>query len=142
MTTAAHEDESGNRPLTHVGLLIRKYANGRSTRQIERDNGLGNGQLSRYANPEWDASEMSLKVMNRFVTALGATMEEVSSAFAKDLEIPLEGRKLRRDEEELLDAYALVPNEYRGVVHRMIRAACEEVAAKQNTQATALPPRT
>lgn len=142
MTTAAQGDEPGNRPLTHVGTLIRKYANGRSIRQIERDNGLGSGRLSRYANPEWDASEMSLKVMNRFVTALGAPMEEVSAAFAKDLEIPLEGRKLRRDEEELLDAYALVPNEYRSVVFRMIKAACEEVAAQQHTQATSAPPRT
>jgi hypothetical protein len=142
MTTAAQGDEPGNRPLTHVGTLIRKYGNGRSIRQIERDNGLNNGQLSRYANPEWDGNEMSLPILNRFATALGAPMEEVSAAFAKDVEIPLEGRKLRRDEEELLDAYALVPNEYRSVVHRMIKAACEEVAAKQNTQATPIPPRT
>lgn len=147
MISAAHDihDESGKgdeptrEELTHVGQLLRRYGKGRSVRQIERDNDLSNGSLSRFANPDWDGNEMQLRVLHRFVDALGAPIEEVSAAFARDIEIPLEGRKLSREEEELLDDFAAVPPAYRAVVRRMIKAAGEEFTTREERSETSSP---
>ena len=72
---------------THVQLLVEKYCDGRSIREIERANDIKQGRLSYYVNPAWLESTKRIpkpEVFVLFATALGAPPDEVSQAFIKD----------------------------------------------------------
>ncbi|SDL00384.1 hypothetical protein SAMN04488074_108219 [Lentzea albidocapillata subsp. violacea] len=103
-TDAPGKDSSGDRE-THIGRLVKKYAGGRSVRSIERDNNLPHDSLSRYVRGKWDHRNLSLDAMERLAAALGASIDEVSEAFALDSEFPLQGRPLKIEEANLLDFY-------------------------------------
>jgi hypothetical protein len=113
----------------HVAALVEKYAGGRSVRQIEADNGLKQGSLSHYVNPNHEATTLRLDVLQRFERALGAPLEEVSAAFARDYEIPLSsGPQLEPDEAELLDDYRAIPAASRPFLRKMVALARAELA--------------
>ncbi|MBP2320460.1 hypothetical protein JOF56_000845 [Kibdelosporangium banguiense] len=112
----------------HVAALVEKYGAGRSVRQIEADNNLKQGALSHYVNPNHEATTLRLDVLQRFEKALGAPLEEVSAAFARDYEIPLSGPQLDPDEVELLDDYRAVPPEFRACLRKMVAVARTELA--------------
>lgn len=123
----------------HVAALVEKYGDGRSVRQIETDNGLKSGALSHYVNPNHEATTLRLDVLQRFEKALGAPLEEVSAAFARDYEIPLSGPQLEPDELQLLDDYRAVPPEFRAYVRKMVAVARTELADKGGERAALSP---
>lgn len=69
---------------SNVELLVAKYANGRSVKEIERQNGLAVGALGNVLRPSRGKTLPQLRVMQRFAEALNAPMSEVSTAFVKD----------------------------------------------------------
>lgn len=136
MATSEHHSETSDGRETHVGRLIRKYANGRSLREIERQHGLSNYYLARYTRSDWDRRQLNLGVIDRFVTALGAPIEEVTEAFALDMELPLKGRALALDEVDLLDCFAACSTEGRDALMAMARVLREKLPANPRTSAT------
>lgn len=113
-------DNTGSRE-THIGRLVRKYAGGRSIRSIERDNNLPHDSLSRYVRGKWDHRSLNLDVMERLAAALGASIDEVSEAFALDSEFPVHGRPLKVEEANLLDFYNELTPEGRIVLLAMAK---------------------
>lgn len=69
---------------SNVELLVAKYANGRSVKEIERQNELTAGALANFLKPSRGKGLPQLRVMQRFAAALDASMAEVSTAFVKD----------------------------------------------------------
>ena len=72
---------------THLAKLVLRHAGGRSIKEIERANGLNEGALGYYLKPSSPGRKHlvpRLDVMERFATALGASLDEVSQAFVRD----------------------------------------------------------
>lgn len=88
---------------SHVELLVARYANGRSVKEIERQNGLAVGSLGNFLRPSRGKGLPQLRVMQRFAAALNAPMSEVSEAFVRDA--GLGGFDYTEDEQDLIRRY-------------------------------------
>lgn len=115
----------------HVAALVARYCGNRSIRQIEADNGLKQGRLQHYLSPNYTATTtVRLDAIELVKQVTGATIEEVSRAFALDSDIPITGLELEPDELELLDNYRALSPSLQQAVLRMIttcRAECGAV---------------
>ena len=72
---------------THLQRLVKRYANGRTIKQLEREARLKEGALGNYLRPakrDPGSKIPSAEVMIRFAGALDAPLEEVSQAFIQD----------------------------------------------------------
>lgn len=70
--------------ISHVDALIERYARGRSIKQIERENNLPEGALSRTLRPSQRGKFPRYETQKRFADALSAPLDEVSEAFGRD----------------------------------------------------------
>lgn len=113
--------DSGLEHTNHVAALIRAYAGPRGLSRVERTAGFKDGYLRNYTKPSATPARIpTLEVLKRLAGALGATLEEVSKAFAADMRLPL------------YDDHAFTEDEYRLVVcFRSLPPAAQQSLAVQ-----------
>lgn len=133
MATSAHDDAQRGHD-THVLRLIKKYAAGRSYREIDREHGLGRDYVGRYARGDWDTRKLNLDVIDNLAKALGTTVDEVSEAFALDMEFPINGRQLQVDHVDLLDSYEALSTEGRIALMAVTQALREKFPAPPSAE--------
>jgi transcriptional regulator with XRE-family HTH domain len=110
---------------SHVDALIRRYARGRSIKEIERGNGLPEGALSRTLRPSQRGRIPRLHIQERFAQALGAPLYEVSIAFNADNGVSLEN-PLPPQAQALLNDYLTLDDQRRALIEGIVRLAAEQ----------------
>jgi hypothetical protein len=133
MATSARDDAPHGHE-THVVRLIKKYAAGRSYREIDRENGWRD-YIARYARGDWDTRKLNLDVIDKLAKALGTTREEVSEAFALDMEFPINGRQLKVDHVDLVESYDALSEEGRIALMAVTQALREKFPATPSPEA-------
>ena len=137
MTVTNPEDPSPS----HVDALIVKYARGRSDKEIERQAGLNQGALGSHLKPSQRGRFPRLQVQQRFATALGAPLREVSNAFAADCHQELlETEPLPPDCQELVDIYLALEPSRRALARHLMRGILDQQRTEHPQRDPGQPP--
>lgn len=112
-----------------LDALVARYANGRSVREIERQNGLAEGALSNFFKLDKRGKIPRLHIMERFASALGASITEVSRAFAAESGVGLDD--LSDDERDLIERYRTLPKPTQELMLTFVTLAAQQQGQPQ-----------